>query len=106
METYQPNPACDCFRCRAQGLMAPVVLVTLGTLFLLDQVTRLAFERWWPMLLVAIGVVIILQRSGPMEGHVPPPEAPLAATPPPAAGQAPQAPGPGGPTNETQVPHA
>ena len=40
---YRYNPYCSCGRCRAHGFMGPAVLITLGVLFLLDQLghTRL-----------------------------------------------------------------
>ena len=45
---YRYNPSCGCARCRAHGFMGPTVLITIGVLFLLDQVTGvywLEFDR-------------------------------------------------------------
>ncbi|MFZ0708089.1 MAG: DUF5668 domain-containing protein [Candidatus Korobacteraceae bacterium] len=99
--------------------MGPAVLITLGVLFLLAQVTSnywLNFDRTWPALLIVIGLVSFLRHSAPMNGHVPreygavPPQntgygqapygQPQYGQPPyaqPPYGQAPVAPGTQGP---------
>ena len=91
--------------------MGPAVLITLGVLFLLDQVTHvywMEFGRTWPALLIVIGLIMFLQHNAPATGHVPreymamPPAQPataMAATavqpqqwqPPGAAGRRPAA---------------
>jgi hypothetical protein len=43
--------------------MGPVVLLVLGALFLLQSVTDLGFGRTFPILLIAIGLVKLWQRS-------------------------------------------
>jgi len=80
METYRCNRSCGCLRCRYRGIMGPVVLMTLGVLFLLDNshVLNLNFDRTWPLLLICIGIVLMMQRSASTEGHV----QPYAAVPP------------------------
>ena len=96
---YRYNPYCSCARCRAHGYMGPAVLITLGVLFLLAQVTSnywLNFDRTWPALLIVIGLVSFLRHSAPLNGHVP---REYAAMPPaagyrPPAGAAPVATGP------------
>jgi len=60
----------DCDRCRARGLMGPAVLVTIGTLFLLEQFDAVGFHRTWPLLLVVIGLVKVLQGNASTVGHV------------------------------------
>jgi hypothetical protein len=60
----------DCDRCRARGLMGPAVLVTLGTLFLFEQLDVIPFHRTWPLLLVVIGLVKVLQGNASTVGHV------------------------------------
>ncbi len=84
MAHFRSNPRCGCSRCRLRGLMAPTVLVTLGILFLLDNLDVTSFHRSFPILLIVIGVVMVLQRTSSTEGHIPYGyEQPLA--PPPAA---------------------
>jgi len=71
---YRYNSSCGCARCRAHGFMGPAVLITLGVLFLLDQMVHtyfLAFHRTWPALLIVIGLVMFLQYNASAAGHVP-----------------------------------
>ena len=90
MDFYVPNRTCYCARCRSRGLMGPVVLITLGVLFLLSEFTHWPFHQTWPILLIAIGIVKVLGSSADTVGHVPPtlpgytPGAYSAGTTPPA----------------------
>lgn len=71
---YRYNPSCGCARCRAHGFIGPAVLITLGVLFLLDQMTHIPwmeFGRTWPALLIVIGLIMFLQYNAPATGHVP-----------------------------------
>jgi hypothetical protein len=58
--------------------MGPVVLIGLGVLFLLNTLDILEFRyiaRYWPVLLIAIGVYMLYSRlSGPDSAGVPPGE--------------------------------
>jgi hypothetical protein len=85
MEIYRSNRNCGCIRCRCRGIMGGVVLMTLGFMFLLDEfhVRDLDFDRTMPLLLIAIGVVLLLQRTASTDGHVQPYVQPYAM--PPAA---------------------
>ena len=68
------NPNCLCARCRAHGYMGPTVLITLGVLFLLDQMGHanwMEFHFTWPALLIVIGVVKLLEHGASTEGHIP-----------------------------------
>jgi hypothetical protein len=57
------------------GVMGPVVLITLGVLFLLGQLGwGYSFGQLWPVLLIVIGIVKVLQAVASTEGHVPPPQ--------------------------------
>jgi hypothetical protein len=65
------NNRCECERCRIRRLMGPVVLITIGVLFLLDETVRgLSFGRLWPVILLAIGGVKLAAALAPNEGHV------------------------------------
>jgi hypothetical protein len=84
---------CQCERCRTRRLMGPAILVTLGVLFLLDNVSRVGFGRTWPAILLVIGVVKLVQSNASSNGHIGPlPPSVPSAPPPPAP---PEAPGPG-----------
>lgn len=52
--------------------MGPVVLITVGVLFLLSTFDIWGFHRSWPILLIAIGLVHFLSNSAATAGHVPP----------------------------------
>jgi Domain of unknown function (DUF5668)/B-box zinc finger len=60
--------SCSCDRCRARCLMGPAVLVTLGTLFLIDNVV--SFGRTWPALLIIIGLIKVYQGNASNAGHI------------------------------------
>ena len=76
---------CQCDRCRMRKIMGPSMLVTLGTLFLLQSFHVASFERTWPAILLVIGVVKLLQSNASSAGHVGPlpPGMPTAVAPPP-----------------------
>ena len=80
-----PAPGCVCAHCRARGFMGPAILVTLGALFLLEAVHVVGFGRTWPVLLLVIGLVKVLQSNAPTTGHMEPPPPPVggAQAPPP-----------------------
>jgi hypothetical protein len=60
---------CACRRCSMRGLMGPVVLITIGVLFLLQQMHVASFDRLWPVILVVIGVIKLLEATASTEGH-------------------------------------
>jgi hypothetical protein len=62
--------SCPCAHCRLRGLMGPVVLITVGVLFLLGQYTRYGFWELWPILLIVIGAVLVGQSLVSREGHI------------------------------------
>ena len=103
MEIYRSNRACGCMRCRLRGIMGAVVLMTVGVLFLLQNldVFNLNFHQTWPLLLISIGVVKMLQRSASIEGHVQPPPVGLPFPMPPVPPTAPVPPMPGTQSSES-----
>lgn len=61
---------CSCARCRCRSLMAPVILITLGVVFLVGEfVPRVGFGDLWPLLLIAIGVLKLAEYSASTVGH-------------------------------------
>ena len=58
-----------CPSCRARSLMGPVVLITIGVLFLIGEYSRYSFRELWPILLIVIGVVKVLQSTISHQGH-------------------------------------
>jgi hypothetical protein len=67
---YIRNRNCPCVRCRAHGLMGPAILITLGVLFLMENYGVVDFERSFPVLLLVIGCMLLISRTGSTEGHI------------------------------------
>jgi hypothetical protein len=45
-------------------LMGPAVLVTIGVLSLLENTTRFGWDRTWPVFILVIGIVLLVQNTG------------------------------------------
>jgi len=61
---------CSCGRCRMRGLRSPIIIITIGVLFLLPQFfARIHFRDLWPVILIVIGVAMLLEYSASSEGH-------------------------------------
>jgi Domain of unknown function (DUF5668)/B-box zinc finger len=88
---------CYCARCRQRRLMGPAVLVTIGVLSLLDEMTRFEWHRTWPVLILVIGIVMLMRSNASSEGHIsrnvtdvsgnPPPANTTPTSPPPPANE-------------------
>lgn len=86
---------------QSQGLMraitGPVIMITVGVLFLIDRITGVGFGQTWPVLLIVIGILKLLggrglRRIGPYytAPYAAPPAsqyAPPEPPPPPAPGE-------------------
>jgi hypothetical protein len=72
MQYYVRNKNCPCARCRAAGLMGAAVLITIGVIALADQLNIFRGGKLAPLLLIVIGAVLLLARTAPTEGHIPP----------------------------------
>lgn len=83
MTHFRSNPSCRCARCRLRGMMAPAVLITLGILFLLDNLGVRDFHDTWPLLLIVIGIVKVLQYTAATDGHIEFGQSQPYVTPPP-----------------------
>ena len=91
MQEYKYNPACGCSCCKRSGLTGPVMMVTIGTLFLIANYTRFDFGDLWPVILIVMGGLMLLRPSSSRGGHMNPGVQPAPPTPP--AGPASQNPG-------------
>lgn len=52
---------------RSKSIVGALVLIVLGTLFLLSNLGYIPhlgqlFARWWPLILIAVGVSMLLGR--------------------------------------------
>jgi hypothetical protein len=94
--------SCTCDRCRMRRIIGPAVLITIGTLFLLQSLEVVGFDRTWPAILLVIGIVKLLQSNASSAGHVGMiPPGPPVGTPPPQ----PPATDPGNPSSSGEVHH-
>ena len=60
---------CPCAHCRVRGLMGPIVLITIGVIFLVGEYTRYSFGELWPLLLIVPGIVMLAQSLASKDGH-------------------------------------
>jgi hypothetical protein len=51
----------------ARAVQRPILIMTVGILFAIQQAGSIAFWRTWPLLLIELGVLKLVQRavSGP-----------------------------------------
>ncbi len=83
MDMYMRNRYCPCVRCKMNDMMGPVLLVSFGTMLLLDNLTH--FVRGGTIvavILIVIGAVKLLQGGASTEGHISPGTLPTGAVPP------------------------
>ena len=79
----QEDMVCTCDRCKMRNIMWPALMVTIGVLFLMDNLHGPGFEHTWPLVLLVIGAVKLLQSNASDSGHVGgPPSLPPPGTPP------------------------
>ena len=88
---------CTCQRCSIRGLMGPVIVVTVGVLFLLQEMRGGYFDfgNTYPVILIVIGLISLASAMASSEGHVssapavPPAIPPTPGVPPPPSSAAP-----------------
>ncbi len=83
------SKGCSCERCRAQCLMGPAILVTVGVIGIIDGFHNVGFFGYAGGILLVIGGVKLFQGTASTEGHVwspalgaPPPGGPIPPAPP------------------------
>jgi hypothetical protein len=72
--------------CRNRGMAGPAALITWGAIVLVDHLRGPSWERTWPLILLVIGVIKLMERthgdgptqmiSGPPPGSDVPPQQP------------------------------
>src|ERR1700748_3100431 len=79
------HPRCRCPRCTIRALLGPAVIVTVGVLFLLQQMRGGYFDfgNTYPVILVVIGAILLASALAPMDGHINPTLQPQVPPPPP-----------------------
>ena len=87
MRTRRGIPFCPCMRCRTRYITGPAMIFTVGFLGLLDATNLIHWHSSWPLFLIVLGAVRVIQMSASSEGHIdygmpaaPPPVQPTAPT--------------------------
>ena len=88
---------CNCQRCTIRGLRGPVIVVTIGVLFLLQEMRGgyFDFSNTYPVIIIVIGLMSLGCALASSEGHVsaavpmPPGVPPAPGVPPSPSGAAP-----------------
>jgi cell wall-active antibiotic response 4TMS protein YvqF len=80
---------CHCPRCTIRGLRGPAVVITVGVLFLLQQMRGgyFDFDRTYPVILVVLGAILLASSLAPMDGHISSAPTPSAPGPTPGSPQ-------------------
>lgn len=56
----------------AQAIRGPILLITIGVLFAIHQAGVLPFSRTWPLIIIVIGVMKLIERMAAQQPAVPP----------------------------------
>ena len=73
----------------AQAIRGPIVLIAIGTLFAVHQAGILPFSRTWPLLIIVVGVMKLIERWNAPRPPYPPAPFPPPPPPPPQGGPRP-----------------
>lgn len=58
----------------AQAVRGPILLITIGILFAIHQAGVLPFSRTWPLIIIVVGVMKLIERMAmPRQTVVAPP---------------------------------
>ena len=69
-QNVQANrPVFHCGYCRIRSLFGPIMIITVGVLFLVAQYSRYNFGELWPFLLIVAGILKVAEAMAPREGH-------------------------------------
>ncbi len=67
----------------AQAIRGPILLITVGVLFAMQQSQVLPFSHTWPLLIIVIGILKLIERM------FVPPQPPVPPVPPMPGGNLP-----------------
>jgi len=75
---------CHCQSCTVRSFTGPVIVITIGILFLLHQVHGGVFDfgNTWPVILVVLGLLYLASSMVSRDGHIEPPPIPPVPRPP------------------------
>jgi hypothetical protein len=66
-----------------QAIRGPILLITIGLLFVLHQEGILSFGRTWPLIIIVLGVLKLIERLLAQPVSPPPMAGPNVSAPPP-----------------------
>lgn len=72
----------------AQAIRGPIVLIVIGVLFAVHQAGVLPFSRTWPLLIIVVGIMKLIERWNAPRPQFPAPP-PYPPPPPPPGGPRP-----------------
>jgi hypothetical protein len=61
---------CECASCRIGRLTGPVMVITVGVIFMLQEFTRYGMSTLWPLFLIVPGIMMAAQAMASKAGHV------------------------------------
>jgi LiaI-LiaF-like transmembrane region len=67
--TDQIGARCSCARCRMHSLMGPVIIITIGVIFLLSEYTPYGIGHLWPLILIVVGIFRLAESMVSSAGH-------------------------------------
>ena len=56
----------------AQAIRGPILLITIGVLFAMHEAGVLHFSRTWPLIIIVIGILKLMERMAMPQPSVPP----------------------------------
>jgi len=65
----QTGLRCSCARCRMRSLQGPVIIITIGVIFLLSEYTRYGIGHLWPLILIVVGIFRLAESMVSNAGH-------------------------------------
>jgi hypothetical protein len=54
------------------AVRGPIILITIGALFAMNNLTPFGIRETWPVLLIVVGLLSLLGRGGASSGPQPP----------------------------------
>lgn len=88
------SEGCNCERCRAQSLMGPAILMTIGVVAMIDSFRHVGGFGYAGAILLVIGGVKLFREGASSAGHKDPPGGPFAGPMPPTPPEPPVPPAP------------
>jgi len=61
---------CGCGQCRVRRLTGPIIVITIGVIFLVHQYTSYGMGTLWPLLLIVPGVILVAASFASDAGHI------------------------------------